>query len=135
MRSQQSSRLATDPNPSDSAQRRKRLPKGMSGLRRPLVASVAALALLLGWSLVETLYGNARIPSELRSEFQESSTASVVVTLDFEPERFHLAYFQERATLSNVEGRQISLLNVTEDAAKDIAGEYWVADIQLLDEN
>jgi len=131
---QQSPSLQTDQAASDSRQRRDRRTNGVSRLRRPLVATGAVLALLLGWTLAETYVGNARLPSEIRDEFEQSSTVGIVVTLDFEPERFHLNYFQERASLRNVENTTIYLQDVSEDTAKDIASEYWVSDIQLWDD-
>lgn len=129
------STLTAGADPSDDTGERARRSDGGSRLRRPVMATVAVLVVLVGWTAAETFFGFTRLPDDVTAAFDDGPTTDMTVSLDFQPERFHLDYFQSHGSVGRVEGSDIYLRGVTQESAREIAGEYWVAQIRPWDRN
>lgn len=97
-------------------------------LRRPVFFTALLLA---GW-LAFTLWCDIAGARKLEAGGLAAMTApvSVVVTLDFTPEEFHMTRLQQVGRLLGVDGRSVRLADVTRAAATAIAREYWVQAIR-----
>lgn len=100
--------------------------------RRTLVATVLLVAFLVGWQVWAALAADGKLVPEVRQALAQNGRAYVAVRLGFEPEKFHMTYFQEKARVVGVKGEWIYLENADASALEDIARQYWVQDIQLV---
>jgi hypothetical protein len=100
--------------------------------RRTLVATILLIAFLLGWQIWTANAAEGKLGPEVRQVLAQQGRAYVAVRLGFEPERFHMTYFQEQARVVGAKGEWIYLENADAAALNDIARQYWVQDIQLV---
>ncbi|MCL4465787.1 MAG: hypothetical protein M1401_15705 [Chloroflexi bacterium] len=100
--------------------------------RRTLYTTVLLLAFLLGWQVWTAVAAEGKLPPNVRQALADHGQANVAVRLGFEPEKFHMTYFQEKARVVGVKGEWIYLENADAAALDDIARQYWVEDIQLV---
>ena len=69
---------------------------------------------------------------DVRQALAGQGRAYIAVRLEFEPEKFHMTYFQERGRVVGVKDTWIYIEQVDAASADDIARQYWVQDIQLM---
>jgi hypothetical protein len=100
--------------------------------RRTLVATALLLAFLLGWQAWAAVGSEGKLGPEVRQALAQQGRVYVAVRLGFEPEKFHMTYFQEKARVVGVKAEWIYLENVDAATLDDIARQYWVQDIQLV---
>ncbi|MHB1415502.1 MAG: hypothetical protein ACYC1C_09630 [Chloroflexota bacterium] len=100
--------------------------------RRTLVATALLIVILLGWQVWAANAAGAKLTPEVRQAVADGGRAYVAVRLGFEPEQFHMTYFQEKARVVGVKGEWIYVQDVDAAALSEIASQYWVQDIQLV---
>lgn len=100
--------------------------------RRTVVATVLLVAFLLGWQAWTAVGAEGKLGPDVRQALAQHGRAYVAVRLGFEPEKFHMTYFQEKARVVGVQGEWIYLENADAAALDDIARQYWVQDVQLV---
>jgi hypothetical protein len=100
--------------------------------RRSVVATAMLVLFLLVWLVWTTAAAQGKLSPEVRLALAEHGQVNVAVRLGFEPERFHMTYFQDRARVVGVKGEWVYLENVDAGTIEDIARQYWVEAIQLV---
>jgi hypothetical protein len=93
-------------------------------LRKPITFTAL---LLIGWLSV-ALWSDVAGARKLQAGGLAGITTpvTVVVTLDFVPEEFHMTRLQQAGRLLGVDGRTVRLADVTPAAVTELAREYWV---------
>jgi hypothetical protein len=95
-----------------------------SGLLRPLIASVALLALYGAYDGWLHAVGRRVLPeSELAGG---GELVGIAVTLAVEPEQFHMAKLQALGRVIEVRERTAFIVDVAPDDARRFARNYWV---------
>jgi hypothetical protein len=97
-------------------------------------AAVMVLALEAG-PLYGVFTANSRMSPGLRQELRDGRPLySVVVTLPFRPEFFHITRLQQIGTVAGVQDDSIRVLQLTAAQVREIAGFYWVKKVETLEE-
>lgn len=104
-------------------------------IARLLVPAAAAALVLETGPLYGALTEHSRLSAPLQQALQEHRPAySVVVTLPFQPEFFHINKLQQIGTVAGVEDHRIRVFELTAAQVRRIAGFYWVEKVQTLEE-
>ena len=98
----------------------------------PLVGVPALVAVVLVWQLYAAWHAATHLAPEVGAALRDQGRADLEVELPFEPEKFHLVYFQSRGRVVGVEGQQVRMADVGPDQAREIAGQYWVSAVRPL---
>ena len=98
-----------------------RSPKGLVGL--------AVLAAYMLWQIWLQFAATDKIGSGFPPE---SNRVNVLVTLPFEPERFHVQVFQTFGRVSGTRDNTIEVRGVKRTDLVDIARPYWVRRVDPL---
>ena len=104
-------------------------------LLRPLVRSpkgrivAGAVACYLVWQAWLTLAAPGKLAPGLRGD---GGKASVLVTLPFTPERFHVIALQRYGRVSGTVDNQIELRGVRREDLRAVARPYWVRRVEPL---
>jgi hypothetical protein len=105
----------------------------LAAVPRPtLVTTVVFVLFLLGWQIWAAVAAAGKIAPEVQQALAQHGRAYVAVRLGFEPEKFHMTYFQDRGRVVGVQADWIYIDNADPSALQDIARQYWVQDIQLV---
>ncbi|HEV2280831.1 MAG TPA: hypothetical protein VGX75_00390 [bacterium] len=101
---------------------------------RLLVSAAAALLALEAGPLYGTLTANSRLSPALQQRLrQDLPVYSVMVTFPFRPEFFHINKLQQIGTVAGVEGSRIRVFQVTAAQVREIAGFYWIKQVDVLE--
>lgn len=101
---------------------------------RLLVPAAVALLALEAGPLYGALTANSRLSPALRQALRQDLPAySVVVAFPFRPEFFHINKLQQIGTVAGVEGTRIRVFQVTAAQVREIAGFYWVKQVDTLE--
>jgi hypothetical protein len=98
-----------------------------SGRGRIVLGFVACLVL---WQIWLTVAAPSKISGEFRSNAQ--GRVNVLVTLRFEPERFHVLVFQQHGRVTGTQDASIEVRGVRRDALNAVARPYWVKRVEPL---
>lgn len=71
-------------------------------------------------------------PSKIAAGFPERQRVNALITLPFEPERFHVLMFQRYGRVSGTDGNTVELRNVDKNELSAIARYYWVKRVEPL---
>ena len=99
---------------------------------RPVFALLVFGGLLYGRDLYGQVGADARVTPEVQEAMAAQQYVDVSVLLDFQPEDFHIKYFQSLGTMSGVDGTRIKLRRVRIDRMRDLAKNYWILRIELM---
>lgn len=106
------------------ARRRLSLPK--SGRARLLLGALLAYLLWQVWLSVAA-------PTKVSPEIERGKPrVNVLVSLPFEPERFHVLMFQKYGRVSGTVDKSVEVRGVSPDRLNAIARHYWVSRIDPL---
>jgi len=101
---------------------------------RLLVSAAAALLALEAGPLYGTFTADSRLSPALRQQLRRDLPVySVMVTFPFRPEFFHINKLQQIGTVAGVEGNRIRVFQVTAAQVREIAGFYWVKQVDTLE--
>jgi|SRR5450759_5774556 hypothetical protein len=95
-------------------------------LRVPALATAVIAAVLIIYSL----FGIAGAQRKLASLEPVDAPGSYRITLDFAPERFHQVLLQDQGRLVEVRGDTVYMKDVSPNALRDIARQYWVQSVE-----
>jgi hypothetical protein len=97
------------------------------GNRRGLILLVCLVA-WLAWQA----FLFAAAPGKIAAGFPDRQRVNALITLPFEPERFHILVFQRYGRVSGTDGNSVELRNIDKDQLGAIARYYWVQRIEPL---
>lgn len=100
--------------------------------RHTVAATLAVILILVAWQVWTALDAEGKLSPEVSRALEAEPRVKVAVRMDFEPEKFHVMYFQDRARVVGIRGEWVYLEDVTAPTLQDIARQYWVRDIQLV---
>lgn len=101
---------------------------------RLLASAAAALLALEAGPLYGILTANSRLSPALQQQLrQDLPVYSVMVTFPFRPEFFHINKLQQIGTVAGVEGSRIRVFQVTAAQVREIAGFYWIKQVDVLE--
>jgi hypothetical protein len=86
-------------------------------------------AILLGAVVLGSAHASSILDDELLESVRADGSLVVQVTMDFVPEPFHMAFFQEVGSLRGVDGTSVCVRVRSEQALADIARQLWVTSI------
>ena len=94
---------------------------------RLVIGFVVCLLLWHAWQL-------AAAPGKVVGEFKPNAQGrvNVLVTLRFEPERFHVLVFQQHGRVSGTYDASIEVRGVRKDEIAAVARPYWVRRVEPL---
>ena len=91
--------------------------------------TLGAVILYLAFQIHLFLAAPGKIAPELKSGAEK---VNVLVTLPFQPERFHLLVFQRYGRVSGTRDNSIELRGVAHDNLRAVARPYWVNKVEPL---
>ena len=95
---------------------------------RPVWATLLVLAALAAWQLWGTLAAAHKLAA---GGFEErAGPVHVEVVVDIEPEQFHMFAFQAAGRLVEVAAPSVYLMDVPPERLRELAANYWVAEIR-----
>lgn len=107
-----------------AARRRLRLPR--SGRARLLLGLLLAYLLWQAWLSLAA-------PHKVSAEIERGTPrVNVMVSLPFEPERFHVLMFQKYGRVSGTVDKSVEVRGVPPNRLNEIARHYWVSRIDPL---
>jgi hypothetical protein len=89
------------------------------------------LVLFLAW-VAWQIFLFAAAPGKIAAGFPERQRVNALITLPFEPERFHVLVFQRYGRVSGTEGNSVEVRNIDRSELGTIARYYWVKRIEPL---
>jgi hypothetical protein len=90
---------------------------------------LAVLAFYIAWQIWLTVAAPAKIDNALS---RGSERVSIMVTLPFPPERFHVQIFQGFGRVSGTEDNKIEVRGVKRADLTRVARPYWVTRVEPL---
>lgn len=105
-----------------------------SAWSQPILTTAVLAIAVVGWQLVGLIRAGAVISSDLATLVEKAGTVDVAVVLPFEPESFHMKYFQSFGRIGGVDGSTVLLRDVSGDRVRSLATEYWVASLKTWPE-
>jgi hypothetical protein len=101
--------------------------------RRPAVATAVILLFLGGFRVVEAVQvRQGKVSPAVVEALDRNALDSIVVTLDFPLEPFHLAFLQRRGTIMNVDGSSVTMRRVTPENVRELEAQYWIRAIDAV---
>ena len=94
---------------------------------RLVLGFLVCLALWQAWL---TVAAPAKVVGEFKSNAQ--GRVNVLVTLRFEPERFHVLVFQQHGRVTGTQDASIEVRGVRKDDLPAVARPYWVKRVEPL---
>jgi hypothetical protein len=88
------------------------------------------LVFLALWQVGLTLMAPAKVSGEFKTNAQ--GRVNVLVTLRFEPERFHVLVFQQHGRVTGTQDTSIEVRGVRKDDLNAVARPYWVKRVEPL---
>jgi len=82
------------------------------------------------WQIGLTLAAPAKVIGDFKSNAQ--GRVNVLVTLRFEPERFHVLVFQQHGRVTGTQDASIEVRGVRKDDLNSVARPYWVKRVEPL---
>lgn len=101
-----------------------------SMLRVPMLATAVVVAVVAYWWLSSWMAANRKLAA---IEPLAQPRGSYRIVLAFAPERFHQLRLQEAGRMVEVRDRTVSMMDVSPDALRAVAGEYWVDAVHAWD--
>jgi len=103
---------------------------GLLGLlaARPVWATLLLLAVIAAYQVWGTLAASAKLAAAGLDD--ADGPVHVEVVLDIEPEQFHMFAFQRAGRLVEVEAPSVFLMDVPPARLRELAANYWVAEIR-----
>ena len=96
---------------------------------RKIHVLLAVLAFYIAWQIWLTVAAPAKIDNALS---RGSERVSIMVTLPFPPERFHVQIFQGFGRVSGTEDNKIEVRGVKRADLTRVARPYWVTRVEPL---
>jgi hypothetical protein len=84
---------------------------------------------LVGALVMGSAHASRILDDDLVETVRAEGSLVVRVTMDFVPEPFHMAFFQEVGSLRGVDGTSVCVRVRSEQALEDIARQLWVASV------
>lgn len=102
---------------------------------RPLLSTVLLLAAYLGYELWLSAGGARKLtadelPTAAAQSGQPAPRAHYEVVLGFKPEAFHITRVQAVGRVIEVRGNTILTMDLASPDARELARQYWVADMR-----
>lgn len=95
---------------------------------RPVWATLLLVAVIAAYQLWGTLAGSAKLAAAGLDG--ADGPVNVEVVVDIEPEQFHMFVFQRAGRLVAVEAPSVFLMDVPPARLRELAANYWVAEIR-----
>lgn len=107
----------------------------MNSVWAPPIAATGALVLAtLAWFAAEAVHDRSVVDADVRDTLARAGKVDVIVTLDFQPERFHAEFFRQLAPVGGrVRGQRFYLANLGESRLRAIGTRYWVSSVTRWD--
>ncbi len=96
---------------------------------RPLAVTTALAAIIASALALGTVQASRLLDEAMIDAVREDGSLVVRVGMDFVPEPFHMAFFQQVGSLRGVDGTEVCVRIRSEQALRDIARQLWVASI------
>jgi hypothetical protein len=98
------------------------------GLMRPVVVTVALLAAYLAYEQWLSIGGAQKLTQD---ELQRPGTKHhYEIVVNFPPEAFHVTRMQAAGRVIEVRGTSVFLMDVSAGDARELARNYWIADVK-----
>ena len=91
---------------------------------------IGFLVCLVLWQVWLTLAAPGKLTGDFKSNAQ--GRVNVLVTLRFEPERFHVMVFQQHGRVTGTQDASIEVRGVRKDDLTAVARPYWVKRVEPL---
>ena len=88
------------------------------------------LVCLVLWQVWLSIAAPAKLTGEFKGNAQ--GRVNVLVTLRFEPERFHVLVFQQHGRVTGTQDASIEVRGVSKDNLNAVARPYWVKRVEPL---
>jgi hypothetical protein len=98
------------------------------GLLRPVLATLGLIAAYLGFQFW-LIAGGARKLTEDEMP-APNAKAHYEVVVNFPPEAFHITRMQDIGRVIEVKGNSVFLMDLKGDDARELARNYWIADLK-----
>ncbi len=107
----------------------------MFSLKTLLKPSVATTLVLVGIIAVTTLIRANQSAQKLAAlQLDDAPYHDLVVTLDFEPETFHITLLQGKGRLVGIDGNTVQLRKVSNEDLSDLSHLTWVNTLNIWTE-
>jgi hypothetical protein len=93
---------------------------------RPIGVTGVVAGFLVGAVVLGSAHASSILDDELLEAVRADGALVVRVSMDFVPEPFHMAFFQEVGSLRGVDGTSVCVRVRSEQALRDIARQLWV---------
>lgn len=104
--------------------------RGLKSEWRVPAYALATIALVL---LIAAFWGRISGASHLRG-LDLTQRSDIAVTLTFEPERFHIEEFQKVGRYQGWSNGRGRIMSADPEALRQLARNYWVRDIEILED-
>ena len=98
------------------------------GLLRPVLVTLGLIAAYLGYQAWLSAGGARKLTDDELPALNAKAHYEVVV--NFPPEAFHITRMQDVGRVIEVKGLSVFLMDIRADDARELARNYWVADLK-----
>jgi hypothetical protein len=104
--------------------------------RAPAVATLVLGVVWLAWQGSGVIHARRIVADNVHAALVKDAKVDVVAEVDFEPERFHAAFFRDLAPVGGrTVGRQFFLANLDQAKVSAIGTRLWVSSVKLWAHN
>ena len=102
--------------------------------RRPIITTLFLMGLFAGESLFVAWHAETHTSAAVKEALRALDTIEIRVVLGFPPEKFHLLFLQKRGRVASISGSTVHMADVSAANVRAIAGQYWVAHVDVEEE-